>query len=86
MAIDPDDLLVCDCAQCGRELLARSMIPHFGPDDRPPMPFVAGRLNGRPYCPGCFEPRVIPPGRPTPLDDDGGPWQQNAVRDLEEGL
>jgi NMD protein affecting ribosome stability and mRNA decay len=23
-------------------------------------------------------------GRPTPMEDDGGPWQQNAVRDLED--
>jgi hypothetical protein len=23
-------------------------------------------------------------GRSTPMEDDGGPWQQNAVRDLEE--
>jgi ribosomal protein L37AE/L43A len=24
-------------------------------------------------------------GRATPMEDDGGPWQQNAVRDLEDG-
>jgi len=23
-------------------------------------------------------------GRATPMEDDGGPWQQNAVRDMEE--
>jgi hypothetical protein len=23
-------------------------------------------------------------GRSTPMEDDGGPWQQNAVRDMED--
>jgi len=24
-------------------------------------------------------------GRATPMEDDGGPWQQNAVKDMEGG-
>lgn len=49
-----------------------------------------GHLQGW-YCGDCW-PNIDhdgmfkkPPGRPTPFDhDDAGPWQENAIRDLEE--
>ena len=64
---------VCNCAGCGKELRTRSAHTE-----------VKGRIKGRPYCGGCLEPRPIHPGTYGPLED-AGPWQENAIRHLEDG-
>jgi len=79
-----EDVKICNCAGCGRELLAgryrtrRSRLPEQVRDN----PIVAGHILDRPYCAACLTVREITPGRSTP-DDDGGPWQQNAVKAME---
>lgn len=47
---------------------------------------VCGHIRGQPWCYDCLSPRRVPPGRPARPDDDGGPWQQMAVRALEDAL
>lgn len=46
---------------------------------------VRGHILGKPYCADCLEPRPVP-CRPATREDDGGPWQQTAVRFLEDAL
>jgi hypothetical protein len=79
-----DDWLMCNCSQCGVELLAQSMRATLAAGvltiDDPG--FVAGRIFGRPFCAGCLRVRPIPAGAGK-AEDDGGPWQQNAVKDME---
>ncbi len=73
-----------NCAECGMELVGERSavsVPRPWPSDLPPA--VRGRIMGRPYCSGCLTCRV-PPARATTTEDDGGPWQQNAVREMEE--
>ena len=45
---------------------------------------VAGRIMGRPYCETCLKPPTVRRGS-APLREDTGPWQQNAIRHLEDG-
>jgi hypothetical protein len=45
---------------------------------------LCGHILGRPYCERCLTPAPGPgPGRPPPLEDCG-PWQENAIRALED--
>ena len=66
----PAELLVCNCANCGCLLIAAS---------------ERGRLPNPPPpdCPACLSVRK-PPQKPATKDPDS-PWQQNAIRDMEEG-
>jgi hypothetical protein len=57
----------CNCAGCSKILQSDQ---------------IAGRIQGRPYCEACLEPRLVPAGRGAPLEDMG-PWQENALRHLE---
>lgn len=101
--ISPDDLKVCNCAGCGKELAgaleATSLaeLRRHGwhaclPDE------IAVRRDGRPWCDGCLPGRG-PGGGPSvdatrepkgrrpmhhPEEFEPSPWQENAVRLLEE--
>lgn len=66
-----EDIPVCNCAGCGRELLGA--IPHYRAKElksllanKPrgiPRRSVTARLDGRPYCRVCFDARTRPPTR-----------------------
>lgn len=56
--IDPDELRLCDCARCGKEVLGESLHPWYErlvesgcKMYRVPRPGV--RIGGRPYCAVC---------------------------------
>lgn len=49
--IDPDDVKMCDCSVCFKELLGESM---RGVVAAPDADFVAGRVNSRPMCIPCL--------------------------------
>lgn len=68
----------CNCAECGVEL--RSVWRGGSPIDTE----VAGRIKGRPYCCSCLRPHR-PPEKPARPDDGPGPWQDLAIRLLEDG-
>lgn len=68
-----DDVKVCNCAECGKELFFRSSGSQ-----------VAGRIKGRPYCENCLETHSPPPGISGPMEDTG-PWQDIAIRNMEDG-
>ena len=88
-----DEVKLCNCAGCDIELLGESMTPAAlrglsaeaiaGLPDR-----VKGRIWGRPYCGECLATRRKRIGGGRCLGRCGGPdenpWQQNAVRDLED--
>jgi hypothetical protein len=61
--VNTDDLKMCNCAGCQKELLSRDHIEFIGslPEvRRRAMPeFVAGRVSDRPYCDGCLEQRSV---------------------------
>jgi hypothetical protein len=57
----------CNCAGCSAMLQGDQ---------------IAGRVRSRPYCEKCLEPHPLPAGR-APRQEDMGPWQENAVRQLE---
>lgn len=76
-----DDARMCNCAECGRELLAKEDAWRIKEGMRK-MNVVAGRMHGRPYCHTCLTVRRPPPSPATP--DDISPYQENAIRDLED--
>lgn len=52
-----DDWRLVNCAECRTACVGESMRPVFAAaGEEPPgvMPFVAGRIMGRPYCPACL--------------------------------
>lgn len=58
---DPDDLKVCNCADCGELLLSPTeenlkVYNDLKDRDRRRVPYkvIAGRIAQRPYCKGCF--------------------------------
>lgn len=57
--LDPDDVILCNCAGCDRELWGWRMA-HRGSYLSDALPhgveMLAGRMNGRPYCVGCLHP------------------------------
>lgn len=69
-----DEVKVCNCAECGDELIISSTRNEVG-----------GRINGRPYCKACIEAKP----RPTTLGTSGpveeiDPWQENNIRAMED--
>lgn len=74
-AVINEDVKVCNCANCGKELIVREKISD-----------VAGRIKGRPYCSGCLEAHKPPAGFYGSLLDDTGPWQDIAIRRMEDGM
>lgn len=83
------DIRYCNCAGCGTELLGDSSenlaiaLRYYRFSDLPRM--VTGRIMGRPYCLNCLQVRKIP-SRPATFDKDGSsPYQDNAIRDMEDG-
>lgn len=84
------EIKLCNCAECGCELLGESMFPWVleRPDrERAELPGVVYcRVKGRPYCKACAE---RPAPRPFsswggPHDGEPSPWLENAVRELED--
>lgn len=51
----PDDLVVCNCADCGCLLRARDQRTTSA--DAAAIPKVAGRIRERPYCQTCLSAR-----------------------------
>jgi len=49
-----DDVVVCNCASCGRLLLSQCMRQYDLPVGYRKVLFVYGRLHGRPYCRECW--------------------------------
>ena len=56
-----DDIKMCNCCSCGRDLLGAAMqawydsLSHAKQMKLPPL--IAGRIHGRPYCPCCLSGR-----------------------------
>lgn len=82
------ELRYCNCAECECLLLGDSHAPWYArlsakeQGKLPPLVFT--RVKGRPYCITCGM-RSLPPPLPATREDDGSPWQQNAVREMEDG-
>jgi len=74
---------LCNCALCEVVLLGESMRGVEIAGGQPDHEYVAGRIHDRPYCEECLEVRQ-PTALPATMEDDSGPWQQNAIRDMEE--
>lgn len=77
---------VCNCAECGQEMLGNGQqrltsIMNKAEKEQIPKVRVSGRIAGRPYCSSCLTVRRPVGGRSI---RDDSPWQQNAVRALEE--
>lgn len=77
------DIRVCNCCNCGHECVSVEQAAVLTAEQLKPYRLLRGRIAGRPYCSVCLVVRR-PPERTATREDDGGPWQQNAVRDLEE--
>jgi hypothetical protein len=84
--MSPDDVKLCDCADCGRVMLGESMglwATTLSATQRARWPvLVGGRVRGRPYCHSCLAGKRVPAGRSGRLHNDGS--QDNAVRCLED--
>ena len=81
----PDDVFVCNCAECGQLLIGKKSSEwwkkHKDEDDCPPL--MATRICGRPYCSICAMPRAKSPGRSLVVREDS-PFGENAIRALED--
>lgn len=81
--VDPDDIKMVNCADCGCELLGESnkliVFPHEQLKELPGI--VSGRILGRPYCKACLLTNRIRTGTSSLPDDN--PTQENAIRVLE---
>ena len=55
MAINPLDVLKCNCARCDIELIGSKMRGLTLPWTCDGQPFVGGFINQRPYCQPCIE-------------------------------
>lgn len=86
---DPEEIRMCDCAQCGAILCGESERAWLGSIAASQAaafpPCVAGRIFGRPYCANCLRCRKRDPraARPAVAEDSAGPWADNAIRALE---
>lgn len=69
---------VCNCAECGQELRS------FWLNGQRIGTTVAGRIKGRPYCLLCLTVHPPPPGLVRGAEEPD-PWQENAIRILEDG-
>lgn len=59
LRIHRDEVKMCNCAGCGRELVGQSMCDWWTGQTRifrDQYPLVAGRIYDRPYCSGCIAP------------------------------
>lgn len=94
--MDYDDLKMCNCADCGRELVGRSggqarLIQDLKrKTDCPPLPpLVWGHILDRPYCRACLETANSRLNRRTPRQaskgeaDGDNPGFDKATRDAE---
>lgn len=57
----PPDLVLVDCARCGRTMrgLSNRVLGFYH------LPRVAGRVFGRPYCGPCYDHAVSEPAPPV---------------------
>ncbi len=90
-----DDLLMCNCAGCGAELLGRgnvktaAIVQRIRAGELPE--YVAGHMAGRPYCRTCLalkDNRVDETGRQlrggkTLMEEDEQPTFDDVVKLLE---
>ena len=81
--IDPEDVKLCNCADCGRELLGESMRDLEIPTE---VPHVKGRILGRPYCRSCLKIKRTAIRVASWLNGmlEPDPSGENAVRELED--
>jgi hypothetical protein len=85
-----DNLKFCNCSNCGRECLGKSVKKNDIPEHLVDMPKIEGHIHGRPWCNICLK---IPScgvsgicgGTSGPEDQDIGSYRTIAVRCLEEG-
>ena len=54
-----NSLKICNCAECGKELVARRSAPQVMllatlTENASPPGLVAGKIKGRPYCQSCL--------------------------------
>lgn len=91
--IDPDEVRLVNCARCDEELLGLSMRGCSLPWTCDGMQFMAGRLNQRPFCKPCLEAMWAEDWtchsshhfiRRRVIREDESPWQEYAVRVLED--
>jgi hypothetical protein len=79
-----DDVKMCNCAGCGKEMLGESMamlysqLPRTKQDQLGTM--IGGRILGRPYCLPCLT-TTRKRGKPGLIDFS--PWDENATRTSE---
>lgn len=93
--MNPEEIKMCNCAGCHCELLGESMESWWhtlSPAQKKKLPrLVKGRILGRPYCTWCLEYRnpltsasAGKVGARNMATEDDNPWQQNAVREMED--
>ena len=87
--IDPDDVGLCNCASCRCELLGertRLLLDDGVIRTHAALPpDVGGRIMDRPYCVPCLAVNKSPAGDNASWWSEPSPWQENAVRELEDG-
>lgn len=80
---DVDDVLLVNCAECGRELRGKRS-PYHGAWER-----MCGYFDGRPYCTTCLCALLPSPnggGRDSgPSRFNENPWGDKVLRELEDG-
>ncbi len=82
--MDPDDLKLVNCANCGRDTLA----PGFSYLAKETgLPAFGGRIAGRPWCRPCIKPARRPTGYQVGTEgpgEDTSAEQANAIRHMED--
>ena len=80
--MNSEDIKMCNCANCSKELLGRSMLSWYNEltlskqQQLPPM--CHGYLDSRPYCSFCF--RIRQRWLPLPIsNDDQHPFQRFSI-------
>lgn len=88
----PPEVRVCNCAECGTLMAGGNQVWFYSMTSLKSavwLPYVAGYIKGRPYCPLCL---IVRPRKYVKrcksrmyLFADGGGIHDNAVRAMEDG-
>lgn len=88
---NPEDVKVCNCAECKCDLLAAGqalLLDSLTKAQRDELPqcTVYGHINGRPYCTRCLEATHCGNGSRggRVAKEETLPGQDNAIRSLED--
>ncbi len=75
------DMIVLACFQCRKDMVRNkadgNIARKYG------LLVFGGMAGGKAYCCGCFHVPKPTSSSPATADDDN-PWQQNAIRELED--